>query len=209
MLGSTPAHSLADVEEKELVRHLAQDWHWGSPVMSMFDFIQGSQRIPEVALASLGASGDIDLLCASPSAPQEAVAIQFKVAKVREITYDTLQTGKLGELRKLYQQTNGLVELGFHRTYACLVVLIDGRNTPDGKPVVGGLTEDLRAEIDRRITLSGLNPMAGFVRVDLVQDPNAAPLTTGEIGCHLLRPPTHQAQNDTVTQWVATCLSAA
>jgi hypothetical protein len=209
MLGDTPADSLADAEEKELVRHLIHDWHWGSAVMSMFDCVPGSKFLPEVPLASLGNSGDLDLLCASPSTSNEAVAVQFKVAKVRESTYYTLQPGKFQELPKLYRQTNELVQLGFNRVFACLIVLIDGRTTPPEQPVVGGLTGELRSDIDRRITLSGLSPQAGFLRVDLVQAPQAAPLTTGEIACHLLRPPSRQAQNETLTEWVAHHVAAA
>lgn len=207
MLGKTPAASIADLEEKELVRHLIQDWHWGSPIITMLGCTSGSQYLPEVDLGALGCEGDIDLLCASPTAPHEAVAVSFKVAKVVEDTYYTIRPGKLNKLPKLYRQTNTLVQLGFNRVYACLVVLIDGRSTPENQTVIGGLTEELRTEIDSRVSLSDLSHMAGLLRVDLVQDPASAPLTNGEIGCRLLRMPSRQQQSDSLTEWVAQRLS--
>jgi hypothetical protein len=208
MIGDQPEDSVADVNEIELVRHLIQDWHWGEPVIRMFSTPKDAKYIPEIQLSELGKKGDIDLLCASISQPQNAIAVQFKVAKIRQRTYQSLKPNKLEELHKLFQQTNILVELGFSRVFACLVILIDGRVTPEGQMVVGGLTEDLRSSLDARISLEGLHERAGFLQTHLIQLPHSAPLTTGEISSHMVREATSSLQMASLTNWVKQHVSA-
>ena len=209
MIGLTPENSIGEIDEPELIQHLIRDWHWGSAVLANFALPPASRLIPELMLTHFGRRDDLDLLCARPSAPAEAVAIQFKLAKVKASTYYTLQPNKLHDLKKLFRQTNPLVELGFHRVFACLVVLIDARDTPPGLAICGGLTEELGPVIDSSISTEGLNARAGFVRVDLVQDSGAAPLTSGEIKGRLLRYATTQPQSRKVSAWVAEQLGAA
>ncbi len=209
MIGTQSSDSVADANEIELVRHLIQDWHWGEPVIRMFGAPKDAKYVPEIQLSELGREGDIDLLCASKSEPQSAVAVQFKIAKIRETTYQSLRPNKLDELPKLIQQTNMLVELGFSRVFACLVVLIDSRVTPGEQIVVGGLTEELRSALDARISLRDLHERAGFLQTHLVQAPDSAPLTTGEISSHMVRVATAGRQTDSLTNWVERRASAA
>lgn len=209
MIGNQPSDSVADAEEIELVRHLIRDWHWGEPIVRMFGAPEDAKYVPEVPLSSFGKKGDIDLLCASKSQPQSAIAVQFKVAKIRSRTYESLQPNKLQELQKLIRQTNLLVDLGFSRVFACLVVLIDSRATPEGQVVVGGLTEDLRSALDARISLEGLHERAGFLQIHLVQVPEAAPLTTGEISVQMVRGASCIQQAASLTSWVAAQTNAA
>ncbi len=209
MIGATPEDSIGSIDEPELIRHLLHDWHWGAPVLQAFGLAPGATNKPELMLWDFGRTDDLDLLSASSARPQEATAVQFKVAKVSADTYFTLMPNKLHELRKLYRQTNPLIQLGFHRVFACLVVLIDARRTPADQTLFGGLTEALLPELHSRISPEGLHPQAGFVRVDLVQESGSAPLTSGEIACQTLRYPTAQPQTQRVTQWVARQLSAA
>jgi len=209
MIGAHSSDSVADATELELVRHLIQDWHWGSPVINMFGAPKDTRYIPEVQLSEFGKEGDIDLLCASRSHPQSAVAVQFKIAKIRGRTYQSLKPNKLDELRKLFKQTNILVELGFSRVFACLVILIDSRATPEGQNIVGGLTEELRSALDARISLEGLHLDAGYLQTHLVQVPDSAPLTTGEISSHMMRMATSIHQPASLTDWVRQRASAA
>ena len=209
MIGTSPEDSLGHADEPELVRHLLRDWHWGDPVLSAVGVLPGSVTRPEVMLSDFGRDDDLDLLSARVGTPHEATAVQFKLAKVSESTYYTLMPNKLKELPKLFRQTNALIDLGFHRVVACLIILIDARKTPDGQFVVGGLTETLRPVIDARITLKGLHKAAGLVRVDLVQDADAAPLTSGEISCNTIRSAITRRQALQVTEWVAKVLIAA
>ena len=209
MIGAQPSDSVADANEIELVRHLIQDWHWGSPVMTTFGAPKDAKYVPEVQLSEFGMEGDIDLLCTSQSQPQNAVAIQFKIAKIRQRTYLSLKPNKLDELQKLFRQTNALIDLGFSRVFACLVVLIDSRVTPDGQTVVGGLTDVLRSALDGRISLEGLHERAGFLQTHIVQAPDSAPLTTGEIFSHMVREATSILQPVSLTNWVRQRASAA
>lgn len=95
MIGSDPSDSIADAQEQELIRHLIRDWHWGRPVVSMFCADSASLLLPELPLSGLGREGDLDLLCVTPASPDRAIAVQFKLAKVRQSTYYTLQPNKL------------------------------------------------------------------------------------------------------------------
>lgn len=209
MIGAQLSDSIADANEIELVMHLIRDWHWGEPVIRLFGAPEDSNYVPEVQLTEFGKKGDIDLLFASESQPQSAVVVQFKIAKIRQKTYENLKPNKLEELQKLKQQTNILVELGFSRVFACLVVLIDSRVTPEGQLVVGGLTEELRSALNERISLKGLHERAGFLLTHLVQAPDSAPLTTGEISSHMVREATTSVQTVSLTTWVRQRASAA
>lgn len=210
MIGDQSSDSVADVDEIELVKHLIQDWHWGEPVVRMFGAPNDAKYIREVKLSEFDKEkkGDMDLLCASISQPESAVAIQFKVAKIRQRTYQTFTPNKLGKLQKLIRQTNTLIELGFSRVYACLVVLIDSRATPEEQIVVGGLTEELRSALNERISLEGLHERAGFLQTHLVQAPESAPLTTGEISSHMVRFAVSGQQAAWLTNWVKQRASA-
>ncbi len=206
MIGASPEDSLGQADEPELIRYLLRDWHWGEPVLRAVGISPGAVSKLEVMLTDFGRDDDLDLLSARAEKLNEATAVQFKLAKVSAATYYTLMPNKLAELPKLFRQTNPLIELGFHRVVACLVVLIDARATPDGQLVFGGLTETLGPEINTRIKLEGLHAAAGFVRIDFVQDAGAAPLTNGEINCSILRPATRRQQTTRITEWVENVL---
>lgn len=203
MIGTNEQDSLSSAQELELIRHLVSDWHWGSAVLSAFALPTNTRHFLEVDLKGLGAEGDIDLLSFSHDDPTHAVAIQFKVAKISAKTFASLKPNKLQEISKLNRQTTLLAELGFWRTYSCVIVLIDSRSQTDNGFLYGGLTPDLISVLEVAMTQQGLHNATGFVQVNLVQPPNQAPLTTGDISSHLRRTSTPQTQPKALTDWLA------
>lgn len=205
MLGTAKDDPLTRAEEGELVRHFVNDWHWGGAVLQPFDLPSDRLHLLEVDLKSLGVEGDIDLLAVSPNNPSRAIAVQFKLVKVRAKAFESQEPNKLQEIEKLVLQTNRVARLGFWRSYACVLVLVDSY-PGDVENLYGGLTSELNSVLESALRIRYLHKAAGFVQVNIVQGFDQPPLTTGEIFSHVRKISTAQQQRPDITAWVADCV---
>ena len=72
-------------------------------------------------------SGDIDVIAANATYPEQAIAVEVKRVKMPSDSYSTSLPNKLQDLEKRCQQGRLLREIGFHRSYLLVAVVADGR----------------------------------------------------------------------------------
>lgn len=195
-------HSIADLEEKDLVRHLLSDEQWRQRLLGLYG---GTNTLvyPEVRLDGLGdLEGDIDLLLVPPGQPELATAIQVKRIKVSAASFETDAPNKLAELRKLKQQTNPLACIGFWQVYAFVLVAVDSRSHNAGAFSYAGLTASLREKIDAAISLEALAERIGLVKFEFVQPIDDRPLGAGAFRLRPKRVAQSATQPAEVTTWV-------
>jgi hypothetical protein len=201
-----PLHeSLADIEEKDLVRRLVENR------LSLTDLL-GVRGMPTAPLAFQavdlrGAPGsvetDVDLLFVESNAPDAAVAIEVKRIKVHAPTFESGKPNKLQEYKKAVAQANLLAHVGFAQVYLYIFVVVDSRHHNAGRVTYDGLTPELRSRINAVISLDGLEPRVGLVVHELVQPMDHAPLTVGAGHMTLRRQATAVQQPEGLARWLA------
>lgn len=195
--------SLADLEEKELIRRLMADGHWRSRVIGLHGIPDDVVVYAEVDLKGLNAlEGDVDLLLVPPNRPEHATAIQVKRVKVNGPSFATNSPNKLHEVKKLKFQANPLAKVGFWQVYCFVLVAVDSRSNNAGAFTYAGLTASLRAKIERAITLEALDDRIGLVHYEFVQPIEDYPLGAGTYSAKPIRLAQPTIQSSAVTEWV-------
>jgi hypothetical protein len=149
--------------------------------------------------------GDIYILLVPPGFPEKSIAIQVKRIKVSKKTFTNGKPNNIGKLFKGVEQANILAGIGFHQVYLFVIVVVDSRyNNHHELITYDGLTQSLNALIDQNISsnLKTLNSRIGFMRFDLIQPMDYAPLTTGASHGHLVQLAEPISQPVDVTEWV-------
>lgn len=141
-----------------------------------------------------GPPGDIDVLVIDPDAPQHATAIECKRLKVRAGTFETLLPGKLQGLRKGVHQANGLLAMGFHRTFLAILVVTDGRERDAFNFAFRGLTPELVRAVDTFPDRERLEDAVGLVFIEITQPIDKDIALASDIGVRVLRHPMGQQQ---------------
>ena len=195
--------SIADIEEKDLIRHFAADEHWRQRLLGLYGIPDDVVLYPEVPLEGLqDLEGDIDLLLVSPGRPEFSTAIQAKRVKVSGSSFATDAPNKLPELRKLKHQANPLARVGFWQVYCFVLVAVDSRSNNAGAFSYAGLTPSLRAKINDAISLESLTDRVGLVHFEFVQPIDDRPLGAGTYFVRPKRMAQTRAQPADVTAWV-------
>ena len=194
--------SLAEVEEGDLIRRLLSDSHWRGRVFEIHGIPENTHPLLEVVLDELGKKGDIDVLLVNPANPHLATAIQAKRLKVGANAFRSGKPNRMNEIKKLYKQTNLLVDLGFWKAFSFLFIVVDSRTRNLGKTQYDGLTSELTQTIEAQMSDEGLNPNAGLVVFQITQPMDDRPLGAGTFSARVVRLPSEQAQPSKVTSWV-------
>jgi hypothetical protein len=194
--------SLAAISEGQLVRCLLTNAVWRSRLLGLQCIADDVEAYPEVSLRDLGKKGDVDILAVTPDRPEQGTAIQVKRVKVSEQAFGSRKPNRLSAVDELKRQTNLLVGLGFAQVIASVIVVVDSRMQNRGAYSFAGLDDELRSTIDNYLKVGGLDPVAGFMRYELVQPMDDRPLGTGTYEGRLLRNPTIRQQAPEVTAWI-------
>ena len=164
------ARSVAQIPEEELLKILMADpmcRAWILPLDLRTDFTP-LFRVPldRFKTESRRPEGDIDLLIVQGQAAEHAIAMQFKRVKVGAASFQTGLATKTRQIGKLATQSNILVELGFHRVVAVIVVLVDSRLVSGPNPYLKTTPRDVIREIHSQISEA---PFQGLVCVETVE----------------------------------------
>ena len=200
--GPLSQDSVADLKEGELIRRLLAERHWRERILNIKGIPDGATPLLEVELDDLGKRGDIDILLVHPSQPEKATAIQAKRLKVGPRAFISGKPNRFKDIKKLYEQTNLVLDLGFWQTFSFLFIVVDSRIRNLGKMQYDGVTTGLRETIDRNLDGNGLRPEAGLVIVEITQPMNDRPLGAGTSSIQCRRLPCERSQPRNVTQWV-------
>jgi hypothetical protein len=208
-LPNPPLHaSLADVPEAELVRQLLADPHWREAIFGIRGMPDAPRVLQMVDLrgAPGGFVGDADIVLVAPDQPSATTAIEVKRIKVGASAFDFGAPNKLHEYDKAVEQANRLGRVGFSQVYLYVLVVVDSRRRNEGRYTYDGLTPELDAAIQARISLEHLSGPIGLVIHEFVQSMDHPPLELGTYGGHLMRLATPQVQSSAVTAWINSLL---
>jgi hypothetical protein len=202
--------SLAEIPEEPLVSRIVSDPIWGSEFFQFADMPSGMihRRCVSLDTAPDNPEGDIDILFCAPQLPSQAVAYQVKRIKfgINQLRNGT--PGKIGELRKLAQQSNLLARMGFWQVYAYVVVVVDAREQNAGKITYQGLTSRMRSAVYSAVSTHLLDERVGLGILDFTQPMDHAPFTVGTHGLDIRRFSKAATQGEELTKWVANIFSA-
>lgn len=113
--------------------------------------------------------GDIDALLYYRSRPHEAVAVEFKRAKVKVESFQTGSVTKVNSVGNGVRQANALAALGFHKTYLAVLVVVDGRERPQPNVFFRGTTDKQLKQLYEFPSRAELKPEVGILFVEVVQ----------------------------------------
>jgi len=113
--------------------------------------------------------GDIDLLLVAPERPHAAVAFETKRVKVRPGSQGPQTITKLSDFGKGIPQANGLLDVGFSRTYLTMLAVVDGRDATESNFVFRGLDPEGVRHVLETPDWDTLREEVGVLYVELVQ----------------------------------------
>lgn len=198
--------SIADISEDKLIERLFADPLWGTEFFELAGMPRGMVNKQRVLLDNAPGNfkGDIDVLRCAPSHPEQAVAYQLKRIK---FGMDQLRNGtptKLRAYRKVAQQANLLVRMGFWQVYAYVVVVVDAREQNAGKGTTyAGLSSALKSLVYSAVSTQPLDERVGLGILDFTQPMDYTPFTVGGHSLHLIRLSKPAPQSGELTEWVA------
>ncbi len=198
--------SAADIPEPELVERLTSSWFHRSWALNVEGIASDGVVFRGIQLGGLPGNprGDVDILVVPPGSPQLAAAVQVKRIKVDAEGLETDRPNNLGSLKTGVRQTNLLANLGFHRVYLFVIVVVDSRARNAGRVGYEGLSPQLDAKISGWISPAGLAARAGLFHLEIVQAMDiGGPLESGTSGVRQLKPAEPIAQSPDVTAWIS------
>jgi hypothetical protein len=165
-------------------------------------------RVPSAKLsADSAANGDVDLLVYEDSAPESAIAYEFKRVKIASHTFSTGSPNKLSQISKAVRQANALERIGFSTVVLAVVLVTDGRARVEFNFAFRGATHDLLTTVDSAIDLSELHPDVGAHRFEVVQPLDRDFTMSGGISVKAFRIPKIRPQPLELTKRIQACTS--
>jgi hypothetical protein len=201
----SPVTPVTDIHESPISRWLFTDCpvrysYWRQlnlPIPARIGF----ELQPPVVI-DVCAPGDVDVLVSNPEFPERAVAFECKRIKVKPETFETIQPGKMQDLKKGVRQANGLLELGFHQSYLFVCVQIDGRERHEYNFAGRGLSGPLVKAIYDSLKGLELLPSVGLLAAEVMQPVEKPIEDAGGVGIKVVRLASQQTQPNAVTEWV-------
>ena len=207
------ARSVADIPEEELVRELFSDpmcQAWIAPGDLELDHRAAfSVSLRSLVTTSPQPEGDVDLLLARPSLPERATAIQLKRVKIAHQSYREGRANKLKKIPRLAQQTNLLVDLGFHRVCAVILVVVDSRALGGPNPFFNTTPPAVVRQLRDEYAAAGFHELVSVAQVEICQPFDRDYRHTGSTGGKLLQPGGRQLQPPDLSDAVARVLTSA
>lgn len=143
--------------------------------------------------------GDIDVMVWHESKPEHTTAIECKRIKVKPAAFATLRPNKLRELRKGVEQANALCQLGFHRCYLLVIVVVDGRERTDFNFAFRGLSADLVRTIEAFPERAKLLQPVGLVFAEVTQPIDKQIQDAAGVGVRIMKAAAAQPQPKELT----------
>jgi hypothetical protein len=147
--------------------------------------------------------GDVDVLFVDNDHPAYSTALECKRLKVDAHSFITNEPGKLKELRKGVRQANGLLKLGFARSFLALLVTVDGRERPEGPQWFSKLTDELLRTVYDFPGKDRLHDGVGLLVCEITQPTDKPVDLAGAIGVKVTQPAAERAQLELVTRFVS------
>jgi hypothetical protein len=177
------------------VLDLGRNARWAARVTE--PFVKDSQSRP----------GDVDVLIASVHEPHRAVALECKRVRVRAGDETGQRVNRLDGLGRAPSQVNGLLSLGFARTYLTVIVVAHDLSDTSYNYVSRGTREATFNRIVHFAEALELDEAAGILYVEVSQPLLASALTSGVVSAAILRPAPIQEQPGDLTDSVRRYLS--
>jgi hypothetical protein len=178
--------SATDVNEAELAHWLFTAFMSSRPIAEELCFIPEMQlafMMDRKVLAPIARGpGDIDVLAANATYPEQAIAVEVKRVKMPSGSYSTSLPNKLQELEKGCTQVGLLREIGFHRSHLLVAVVADGREQTEVSFAFRGPTPALVKAVKEKLRSLKFHPDVGVVVVEATQPVDKDIQDSGAIG---------------------------
>lgn len=192
--------SATDVNEAELAHWLFTAFVPSRPIAAELGFMPEMQlafMMDRKVLAPIARGpGDIDVLAANATYPEQAIAVEVKRVKMPSGSYSTSLPNKLQELEKGCTQVGLLREIGFHRSYLLVAVVADGREQTEVSFAFRGPTPVLVKAVKEKLRSLKFHPDVGVVVVEAtqpvdkdIQDSGAIGIWTHQVASMIQQPP--------------------
>lgn len=121
--------------------------------------------------------GDIDVLICRADDPTQAVAVECKRVEVTAVSSLDDDVHKINDIKNGANQTKAMRQMGFHRTFLCVIVQVDGRNRKEFNTLFRGLNSRATFDGERKtrktiyeFPQSGLfHEDVGFIFIEVIQ----------------------------------------
>lgn len=203
--------SITDTVEHHLVDSLMADPRVRGlidAVLSLQRPVRYALRVTEPFTSPTRKPGDVDFLIASMSQPQFAVAMEAKWVKVRAEDDGRQRVNKLAAVGRAGGQVEGLLALGFVRTYLMLVAIVDDRQDRGTNFLFRGTTDETFQRIIDFTEESTIPAAAGILYVEISRPITKPGWEAGMVSVGLLREAQRQEQSEGLTQRVLSYLLA-
>lgn len=146
-------------------------------------------EVKEPLVKSRQLPGDFDLLILQRGSPHFCIAVEVKQVKVWAETGNQDNRSKFEKkLQKVIAQATGLVQHGFHQSFVCILMAVNGSpRTEDHENIFysGASTRTFQLIRDR---LTELHESVGIILIEIVQPTKKAFAEMGMVGVHLAQP---------------------
>lgn len=206
------SQSIIDIPESGLVKLLYDD-----PMFrrKLLPFDCGEHwRWLEVPLSRVTSchpplKGDVDLLVIPTVTIPDGIAIQLKRIKVGSATFSTGLANKVHEIRKLAQQTNRLVEIGFHWVRASILLVVDSRESGSPDPWLEQAPLAVESDVNLKIASSGFHSAVCVEVLQICQPFDADFRLRGSTSRRLIQPGRSQPQREEISRSILVRLASA
>lgn len=196
---------ILQVDERGLARELFQaDAILARPVRSELGLSEQANVHFDISTQDLDlgrvSPGDIDVLLAERSIPEQAIALECKRLKVAQHSFGSGLLSGSGRLSTGVRQANGLRRLGFWKSYLCLLVAVDAREQPIGERMFSYLTPELLDALYRFPERERLDPGVGLLVCEFTHSSTDSEHLANMIGIERIAPAHSQPQSSSVTK---------
>lgn len=144
--------------------------------------------------------GDVDVLIFQQDQPHKAVALECKRVKVRAGVGAEDRVNKLQDIADGVQQVNALREMGFHRTYFALLIVVDGRHRIKYNTLCRGPSTQTMRQIYDFPLRGDLHPKVGVAFIQIIQPTGKSINEMASIGICVDRNAVPQEQSTDLTR---------
>lgn len=118
--------------------------------------------------------GDVDMIIVNPDEPNHSIAIEFKKVNVI-VTHESEKINKIEKIKRAINQTNGLLELGFHKVYLAVVAGSFGAKNTKVNFLYRGMTDETFQKVYDFPDRENLDDKVGLIFIEIIQ-PTLNPL---------------------------------
>ncbi|MGN8226724.1 hypothetical protein [Gracilimonas sp. BCB1] len=143
---------------------------------------------------------EFDVLSWNQNAPEQAIAIECKRAKIKRESFQNNDVTGLKKLAEGVIQSRKLLKVGFYKTHLLIMTVVDGRDRTMYNQLSRGANEKQFNKIIDFPNRSELPEEVGLLFVEIVQTTDAPLSRTGFISVSVAKPPIPQVQKRSTTE---------